>query len=221
MTGRRAVLVALVVGGCASSSFDSQPALDSALRIETTGCGSGARDAMGTALDDRLVVTAAHGLAGATEVRVIDADGAVTDAQVVLFDPLLDVAALRTEVTVASPAAVRDDVARAEESGGVAVADDDGVITVLDVEIVRRATIRTTDIYRNADVERPGFEIDATIEQGDSGTAVHLPGGVVGLVWARSTIDDRRAWAVDLPAVLTDPERRAALVTPVDNGTCP
>lgn len=221
MTGRRSLLVLLVVSGCASSSFDTRPPLESALRIEATGCGSGVRAAMGTALDDQLVVTAAHGVAGATDVRVIDADGDTAGAQVVLFDPLLDVAALRTDIALASPATVRDQLAQADESGGVAVADDDGVITILDVEIVRRATIRTTDIYRETGVERAGFELDAPIEQGDSGTAVYLPGGVVGLVWARSTIDDHRAWAIDLPPVLTDPARRAELVAVVDNGTCP
>lgn len=221
MNRRLVVLTAVVVGGCASASSDSSTALDSALRIEAEGCTSSVRRSMGTALDGRLVVTAAHAVGGAKTVRVLDADGDPTDATVVLFDPLLDVAALRTEMAISSPAQVRDERARADESGVVAVADDDGVVTMLDVEVVRRATILTTDIYRIHDVERSGFEIAAVIEPGASGTAVHLEGGVVGIVWARSTIDDQRAWAVDLPVVLADPERRAALVSAVDTGPCP
>ncbi len=225
MNRRLVVLAVLVVGGCGPATFDpsSGPssAIASALRIEATGCTASVRNTMGTALDDRLVVTAAHGVAGADAVTVLGADGDGADATVVLFDPLLDIAVLRTAVPVATPARVRDQPARADESGVVAVADDDGVVTMLDVEVVRRATILTTDIYRGDDVERPGFEIAAVIEQGDSGTAVHVDGGVVGIVWARSTIDDRRAWAVDLPDVVADPARRATLVSPVDTGPCP
>lgn len=225
MSRRLTVLAVLVAGGCGSVSSDpaSDPtnAIDSALRIEATGCTASVRSTMGTALDDRFVVTTAHGVAGADAVTVLDTDGDPAEATVVLFDPRLDVAALRTDVPVAAPARVRDEPARADESGVVAVADDDGVVTMLDVEVVRRATILTTDIYRGDDVERPGFEIAAVIEQGDSGTAVHVDGGVVGIVWARSTIDDRRAWAVDLPDVLADPARRATLVSPIDTGPCP
>jgi S1-C subfamily serine protease len=222
MSRRLAVLAVSAVlagGGCGSASSD--PRIDSALRIEATGCTATVRTTMGTALDDRFVVTTAHGIAGAASVTVLNADGDEAEATVVLFDPLLDVAGLRTDAPVATPARVRDGRARADESGVVAVADDDGLVTMLDVEVVRRATILTTDIYRDDDVERPGFEIAAVIERGDSGTAVHLDGGVVGIVWARSTIDDRRAWAVDLPDVVADPARRSTLVDPVDTGICP
>ena len=225
MNRRLVVLAVLVVGGCGPVSSDptSDPTnpIDSALRIEATGCTATVRNTMGTALDGRLVVTTAHGVAGADAVTVLGADGDGADATVVLFDPVLDVAALRTNVPMATPARVRDEPARVGESGIVAVADNDGVVTMLDVEVVRRATILTTDIYRGDDVERPGFEIAAVIEQGDSGTAVHVDGGAVGIVWARSTIDDRRAWAIDLPDVVADPARRATLVSPVDTGPCP
>ena len=102
----------------------------------------------------------------------------------------------------------------------MATLDPDGAIELLEVEVRRDVIVRTTDIYRAADVERPGVELAATLEPGDSGAMVHLPGGGAGIVWSRSTTDPDRAWVVDLPAVVLDHDERRALTTPVDTGPC-
>ena len=44
---------------------------------------------------------------------------------------------------------------------------------------------------------RPGFELDADIESGDSGGPVVVDGKVVGVLWARSSKYDHRAYAID------------------------
>jgi S1-C subfamily serine protease len=65
------------------------------------------------------------------------------------------------------------------------------------VRVRRRVQIRTEDIYIDGDTLRPGFELDADVDAGDSGGAVVVDGEVIGVVWARSRKYDGRAYAID------------------------
>lgn len=202
---------------------DRDAAVASAIDVRASGCGPRVRFGTGTRIADELIVTAAHVVAGAGEVKVVDSSGATTTAEVVFFDPDLDIAALRPSNSVGTPIELRRELARAGESGIIVLARlVAGVleIEIVDVRILRRVNIRTTDIYLDNDVERDGFEVAAQIKSGDSGALVHLPGGGVGIIWARSTANADRAWAVNIPDLLLDPTTRGALVHPVDNGAC-
>lgn len=238
--GRAGVLVALVsLLGAATSctdpahtsgadTTDIDTFRDSTVAVQVAGCGSRNRRGVGTVIDDSgLVVTAAHVVAGAVDVEVFDADGNGSSSEIVFFDPSQDIAALRPLAVVGPSAALRS-VAAQPDDMGIIVVSDDGEATpvrapseIVEVEVLRTVTIRTTDIYHDADVERTGFEIDAAVDPGDSGAMVHLVDGGVGIVWARSTVHADRAWAVGLPDVLTDAVSRAALVDTVDPGPCP
>ncbi len=137
-----------------------------------------------------------------------------------MFDPVLDVAALRATTTPGAPVALRTDPAGGAETGVIAIASADGSIELVDVEVVQRVTILTTDIYRDEQVRRAGLRVAVAVEPGDSGAMVHLAGGGVGIVWSRSTENPDQAWTVDMPAELLQPASRRALVTPVDTGPC-
>ena len=231
-------LVALVgAAGCATdtatdtathTSTDTAvaPALDeeaivaATVRVRADGCGPRTELGTGTVIPDGLVLTAAHVVAGADRVEIVDASATTTSADVVWFDPDLDVAALRPSTPVGPPSVLRDDVARPGERGVVVLVTADGTTEALGVDVVQRVTIRTTDIYGDAPVERPGLRIDARVEPGDSGAMVHLAGGGVGIVWSRSTTDDDQAWTVDVPAELLDPSSRRSLLDPVAVGRC-
>jgi len=174
-------------------------------------------------IDDGLAVTAAHVVAGATDVRVVDGEGAEHDAQVVWFDPDLDLAVLRTDRDIGVPLRVTQP-AVSGDIGVVARRSDHTDATALilsDVRVIRTVDIETTDIYLDREVTRPGFEVDAAITPGDSGAVVVLPGGIVGgMLWARSNERPERAWAIDLPTELGDAELRAGLDIPVAVGAC-
>jgi S1-C subfamily serine protease len=191
--------------------------------VRAAGCGPTALLGTGGVIDETLIVTAAHVVAGSGSIEVTDTTGRRTVANVVLFDPANDVAVLRTPTSVGEPMPVRTDPARAGEVGIVVLSrliDGRHDIQLQDVAVVRPVTIRTTDIYRLGDVERAGFELNASIQPGDSGTMVHLPGGGAGIVWAKSNDRSDSAWAVRLPGLLLDPELRRRLVEPVDPGAC-
>ena len=229
MTRRTAVgvVLALLLSACASGSdvtvvapfVDTNAARAGSVRIEASGCGPTERNGMATSIEAGLLVTAAHVVAGAHAVEVIDADGRRSTAEVVAFDPLLDIAALRALDVSTGTVAIRPDRAAADERGAVVVRGTGDALESVEVTVVRRATIETTDIYRDIDVTRAGFEIEASIEPGDSGTAVHLPGGIVGIVWARSTVHPDRAWAIDLPEGFLD--EAVVADAAVDTGPCP
>jgi S1-C subfamily serine protease len=208
-------------GGSTNDGIDPESALASAVHVEAEGCGPRIRLGMGTTISDGLVVTAAHVVGGADRVEVVDAEGNRVRADVVMFDPDLDVAAVRPRPATGSPAILRTEPVRPGDAGVVVVPRADGADELLPVTVLRSVTVRTTDIYLDAAVERPGFEIDAPIEPGDSGSMVHFADGAAGVVWARSTTRAERAWAVTLPGDLLDASRRRSLVDVVDTGPCP
>jgi S1-C subfamily serine protease len=123
-----------------------------------------------------------------------------TTGSVVAFDPDMDLAYVRVDADLGAPASVADhNVDQRVDRGesGVAYVFRDGRVVTLPVTVRRPVHIKTEDIYIDADTNRPGFELDVDIQSGDSGGAVMVDGEVVGVLWARSSKYDRRAYAID------------------------
>jgi S1-C subfamily serine protease len=200
---------------------------DAALGVDADGCGPRMGLGAGSMIDERLAVTAAHVVAGSGRIEVHDTEGRNSSADVVSFDPDLDIAVLRLSEPIGVPIGIRADEASVDEVGVIAVPlreDDTFDAEIVEIRVLRAVNIRTTDIYLEAPVERAGFEIEAVVDPGDSGSLVVLPGGGVGVVWARSNQRDERAWAVDLPPELADDDTRSRLSDPgapsADVGRC-
>jgi S1-C subfamily serine protease len=202
---------------------DRTAAIDAAIDVRGNGCGPRVGFGTGAVIPGGDIVTAAHVVAGASSVDVISVANATASADVILFDPDLDVAVLRPSEPIGTPLALRADDARRDEVGIVVLPrQTEGAveIEVEEVSVVRTANISTTDIYLETDVVRQGFEIAGAIEEGDSGAMVVLPGGGVGIVWARSNRNEGRAWAVDLPSRILDGSLTSGAWPPVDVGAC-
>jgi S1-C subfamily serine protease len=213
--------VLITATGCRSEpGLDAQSISAATVRVRADGCGPRTELGTGTVIPDGLVITAAHVVAGADLVAVVDRSGDTIASEVVAFDPVLDVAALRPVAESGRPVVLRADPGRAGERGLVALVDTDGSVATVAIDVLQRVTIDTTDIYRDAPVQRRGLRVAVAIEPGDSGAMVHLPGGGVGIVWSRSTSNDDQAWTVDLPSQLSDSATRRSLVAPVDTGSC-
>jgi len=149
----------------------------------------------GFVVADDLVLTSAHTLRGARSVTVTRS-GRTVAAAVVGFDPDNDLAYLRAPLGAVRPVSIDRDVADDGDRGTAwAVRGHD--IVAIGVTVVRSVTIRTEDIYVQGETRRPGFEIRADIQPGDSGGPVIVDGEVIAVLWARVKRVPGLAYAID------------------------
>jgi S1-C subfamily serine protease len=184
------IVVTTTAAGCAADP----PA--GVVGLTVTGCSTGEAHGSGIVMAPGLVLTAAHVVKGADEINVTDGDHSTT-ASVVAFDPDMDLAYVRLDDGLpGSTIELADSVVERGERG-VAYVFRDGHVVALPVVVRRPVQIKTEDIYIEGDTNRPGFELDADIEAGDSGGPVLVDGKVVGVLWARSSKYEHRAYAID------------------------
>ncbi|MFN3216320.1 MAG: trypsin-like peptidase domain-containing protein [Acidimicrobiales bacterium] len=186
-------VVAVGCGGATeATTVDERPT-----EIRAWGCG-GADPAVGsgTAIDAATVLTVAHVVAGADSIIVTDASGAEHDATVAAIDTDLDLAVLDvpgldvTDVELASLGAGDRGTASGLGTGGE-----------FGWTVERTVVIRFADIYGEGAHDRAGYELDATVERGDSGAGLFADDGSLGgVVFAASRRDSARAWATDIAA---------------------
>lgn len=181
---------------------------DSTVRIDAEGCRRGYVGS-GWVVDDGLVVTNAHVIAGADAVRVRHPRGDRFDAEVVRFDAGRDLAVLRVP-----------DLDRPALPLGEARADAEGVVIgypggrsqprVAPVTVREERRTVGRDIYREDRVERRVVFLAASLRQGDSGApVVDQAGQVMGVVFAISPDRATTAYALapsEVRAVLDAPQ---------------
>ena len=194
MPGRRSIAGALAVTTFVVAGCGIDPP-SSIVGVAVNGCGLTEERGSGIIIRDGLVLTSAHVLRGARQVEVTR-DDVVYDAEIVGFDPEMDLAYLAIDRVGESPLAVASGGAEAGDVGSAWVVRRDGIARI-DVRVRRRLTINTEDIYVKGETSRPGWELDAVIEPGDSGGAVIVDGSVIGVLWARSRRFPGRSYAID------------------------
>ena len=137
------------------------------------------------------MVTVAHAVAGEQDITVTAPDGRTLPAAVAAIDPDLDAAVLRVD-GLDLPALPRRTFDGEADGAASMIRVEDGRATSVPVTIRRRVTINTTDIYREGEHQRPGFELGADVTAGDSGSGVVASdGSLVGVVWAASREAER------------------------------
>jgi S1-C subfamily serine protease len=189
---RRAGLVVvacvLVASACGASS-DDPPAV---LPVSVAGDGLVPEVATGVAVGDGRVLTVAHALDGGRRVTV-----AGRPARVLRADRRLDLAVLAVPGLRASAVRVGGDADRVR----LAVLRD-GRAGSLPATVRRRVLVHWRDRPAGPPRDRPGLELAARVDPGDSGAPVlDARGRLLGVLYARSSDDDRTAWAIDASAV--------------------
>ena len=186
--------------------------MEAAVQVRVVGCRSIEHLGQGSVIGPRLVLTSAHVVAGATAIELTTADGSVASGTVVHLDPDLDLALVEIDHQLGRPLAI----GRADrgDTGTIVVRREDQ-LQPMQVGVVRPVTIRTEDIYIQGHVMRPGYELDATIEPGDSGAVVVVDGQAVAVVWSRSRQNESRAWAID-PNAIADAISGTGRLVPAD-----
>ena len=113
-----------------------------------------------------LALTSAHVVAGAEEITV-DQRGRRRPGTIVGFDPEIDLAYVAFDALPTRIPEIGSDHVTPGDTG-VAYVVRDHEVTEVPVRVRRRVKIRTEDIYIDVDTLRPGIELDAEIQSGDS-----------------------------------------------------
>lgn len=186
---------------------------------ETPECSSGVTGT-GFVIDDALVITNAHVVAGVDDPQVrIRLGDKPLPASVVHFDPEIDIALLSVPELDAAPLPLSKEPARSGDPAAVAGFPESGPYRVEPARI--RTVVRALgdDIYGQAGIEREVYAFRGTVLPGNSGGPLVRPDGrVLGMVFGADEQAEATGYA------LTVTEIADALQAPrggtVDTGSC-
>ena len=212
---------AVPVPGRTEAEQIAAAAVASVVRVDAQGCGE-IFTGTGFAVAPNFVVTNAHVVAGATSVSVTtETTGRRASGSVVLFDPELDVALIRTPDLVFRPLQF---AAAAPGRGTVGAAlghPNGGALAVIPAAVTAEIHASGRDLYGTRTVIRDILELRAPIQPGDSGGPFLLSDGRVGgVVFAQSRTDDGVGYALDPNAVADRVLPLLGRTATVDTGTC-
>lgn len=174
----------------------------------------------GFVIDSKHVMTNAHVVAGTNKVSLDTVEG-VLDAQVVYYNPELDIAVLRSDNLDLPVLPWADEVAQSSDDAIVMGFPESGPFEAAPARIADRITISGPDIYATGRVERESYTVRGTIRQGNSGgPMVDTSGNVLGVVFGASVDNSDIGYALTAQEVRSQVGDASQLATPVDTGQC-
>ncbi len=192
---------------------------ESVLKVRgSNDCGRGVEGTGFLYAPDRLM-TNAHVVAGVDNPEV-EIDGESVDAQVVYYNPDLDVAVLAVES--GSAAALPFDTDH-ESGDGVAIVGypQDGPFDIQTGRIRSEQRLRSPDIYGDGTVIREVFSLRGLVRPGNSGGPIlDSDGEVAGVVFAASVTDDQTGYALTAAQVQDSAAAGQASTDEVSTGDC-
>lgn len=198
-------------------------AAPSTVRVTVPACG-GTQLGSGWIASDGVVVTNAHVVAGGAEVTVQSQADETVSATVVRFDPDSDVAVLRLAEGISAPPLQLETAAFERGQPGATLGypgDGNGQLDADPAAIQDRYDARGKDIYGRNDVTREVYELRSQVTQGESGGPFVLPNGrVAGVVFAASTTDSGRGFALTGAEVVDEVNAGISSSEQVSTGRC-
>jgi S1-C subfamily serine protease len=200
-----------------------QAADQSTVRVTVPACG-GTQLGSGWIAGDATVVTNAHVVAGGGDVTVQTQANESVGGTVVLFDEDTDVAVIHLSESVTAPPlqlATRE-LQRGQPGATLGYPGDrGGRAEYAPAAVQQHLTATGLDIYGRDTVRRSVYELRAAVRQGDSGGPFVLPSGRVGgMIFAASTTDPGRGYALTGGEVADEVAQGARRSTPVPTGAC-
>ncbi len=196
--------------------------LASASTVEVVGraCAS-IQEGSGFVVADGYVVTNAHVVAGMDQPTVVTSSGAEVSAEVVSFDPTLDLAVLRVDGSVGPPLPLASNALGRGATGVILGYPGGGSLTGLPAAIRQPISAIGHDIYGRGDVRRDVYELQAVVRPGNSGGPfVVADGTVAGVVFASSSVDPGVGYALVSTEVQGEVDQAIGQATAVDTGPC-
>jgi S1-C subfamily serine protease len=183
------------------------------------GCSSDSEGSGWVVARDR-VVTNAHVVAGSGALSVqLGGVSQPLDATLVVFDPDRDLAVLDVPGLPADPLPLGTDLAAADPAV-VAGYPENGPYSVVPSRVREVVDAVGRDIYGQDAVTREIYSLRSVVRPGNSGGPLFdADGQVVGVVFARSTIDAETGYAMTLAEIAPVLDQVAA-TEPVPSGAC-
>ena len=181
-------------------------------------CGRGVEGTGFLYAADRLM-TNAHVVAGVDDPEV-EIDGESVDADVVYYNPDLDVAVLDVE-TGSRPTLPFDTGVEPEDGVAILGYPQDGPYDVQVGRIRSEQRLRSPDIYGDGTVIREVFSLRGLVRPGNSGgPIVTSAGDVAGVVFAASVTDDDTGYALTAEQVADSAAAGRTSFDEVSTGDC-
>lgn len=191
----------------------------STVKVEGPTC-EGLATGSGFLVAKGLVMTNAHVLAGVDTPIIIDSIGRHT-AVPVHFDPDRDIAVLRADGLVGEPLKIANKRYPRGTTGTVLGYPLGGPLQADPAGILRQIDARGRNIYGKGLTTRSVYELQAEINQGNSGGPLLLRDGtVIGLVFAKSIGYDDIGYALTADEFISLAQRANTLTRPVQTGPC-
>lgn len=172
-----------------------------------------------------LVMTNAHVVAGTedTSVEVRDGDGDIRerDADVLHYDPAIDVAVLYVEGLRADPLAFTQQPAQPGDDVIILGYPLDGPFLSTSGKVRQRIELVGPNIYDSGEVSRDVYTVRAVVRSGNSGGPMITPSGqVAGVVFGAALDDSETGFVLTVDQVRHAIEQATSLTRPVDTGSC-
>jgi S1-C subfamily serine protease len=205
----------------AAENPDVLRAANATFKIESRGCG-GVLFGSGFPVDDHLVITNAHVVAGSRRHQVVTNKGVRAGASVVYFDPAHDLALLSVPDLPVGPLRLAPAAARQDQEAVVIGYPSGGPQKVIGARVVQRVQPEAPDIYaRPQESRRDIYVLHARVRKGVSGgPVVDLRGRPLGVVFAASTVERNEGYAMTNAEVRRALSRTDGNRRPVSTGGC-
>jgi S1-C subfamily serine protease len=192
----------------------------SMVRIVGQACGE-IQSGSGFVVAANDVVTNAHVVAGVAVPQVQQQNGGTQPATVVLFDPETDLAVLRVAGPLGPPLPLLGTDAERGTGGALLGFPGGGDLHAERAAVRRPIDAVGRDIYGRHTVVRKVYELQASVQPGDSGGPFVLPDGrVAGIVFAASTTDQGVGYAIASTTASDDVDSGIPRTAPVSTGAC-
>lgn len=182
-------------------------------------CGRGI-EGSGWVFAPERIMTNAHVVAGVRDPYIITDSGRELEADVVYFDPRIDLAVLRVD-GLNAPALELDTTAGPGDDAAILGYPGDGPFDARAARIRQQITLSSPDIYGYGQLERETYSIRGLVRSGNSGGPLISPAGkVLGIIFAASLTDKMTGYAItdDQAADAIDAGRTAT--AEVHTGEC-
>lgn len=206
--------------GDLSGNTAVRQAAQETVKVVSQGCG-GEIEGSGFPVDPNVIATNAHVVAGGHgTVVLVPGRSAPLPAEVVYFNPKVDLALLRVPGLALPPLSFATSSPRGTQ-GAVVGYPGGGVEQVVPGAV--RGTVQAVgrDIYSNVLVSRQILVLQAVVIPGNSGGPfVNLDGRVLGIVFAKSLVTSDEGYALSATEVEPSVENNLGDTQPVSTESC-